>query len=408
MRIKKSPSKFSAGVSSLWRGNDISTLNQFIWKTLTGRVGINGHDEVASDASPLLFESARSAIAATLLACKIGSGDDVIVSSFTCDAVTYAVCETGARVVYTDINDDLTMDEASVAAAITDRTKAIIVQNTFGRLGLQPSAITRFKSDGLLLIEDNCLSVGSSFNSVEFGSWGDVSVWSLEVSKTVTIGWGGVLNVNNVAYSDRINRYYYSLPKISTIQDVRRLFQLWFSVLMTSLKPPGGYILWYFLYGARLFRKSCSNHKSIKTTLKRLGSCSNALYRFMAPNFDLYFRRTHQNLEELECFATSLGLTCPVRRGVGEYLVAPRLSIIVDRYSVEKVMSIADQLGVEAGRWFSECPPNYKKIDCVVVSANKAREISGKVVNFPCHASMSFDEINVIKNCILRISELLN
>ena len=165
MKIKISPSRFSSGISSLWRGNDISTINQFILETINGKVRLSVNNEIVEDAFSLVFESGRSAIAATLFACNIGDGDDVIVSSFTCDAVTYAVCETGARVVYVDINDDLTMNEKCVTIAITDRTKAIIIQNTFGRLGMQPPAIKRMKDLGLLVIEDNCLSVGSSLNS---------------------------------------------------------------------------------------------------------------------------------------------------------------------------------------------------------------------------------------------------
>lgn len=404
MKIKKSPSKFSSGVSALWRGNDLFIINQFFLRTILGWKKYRNNDDVVENNSTLLFESARSAIAVTLLALGIGGGDEVIVSSFTCDAVTYAVCETGARVVYVDINDDLTMSEDSIALAITDRTKAIIVQNTFGRLGLQLSVISKLKKLGYLVIEDNCLSVGSSLDSVVFGSWGDVSVWSLEVSKTITIGWGGVLRINNPACINAITKYYDALPRVSRAQDIRRLFQLWFSVLMTKWAPVGGFLVWYFCYGTRLFRRSSTHDKSLEDTIMKLGASSNALYKFMLPWFDLIISKTHSNIEELEQYAIELGLKCPVRRKKGEYLVAPRFSILVELFNVEKVLLLADQLGVEAGRWFSECPPNYKQGNCLIVSASKAAEIAKQIINVPCHWSMTEAEIRLIKRFLFCIS----
>ena len=68
----------------------------------------------------------------------VGSEDEVIVSAFTCSAVTYSIILTGAKVVYVDINNDLTMNKNALLSAITSKTKVLIVQNTFGRLGVAP------------------------------------------------------------------------------------------------------------------------------------------------------------------------------------------------------------------------------------------------------------------------------
>ena len=79
--------------------------------------------------------------------------------AFTCDAVTHAIICTDAKPVYVDINSDLTMNEMSVRNNISFKTKAIIVQNTFGRLGLSNEFIEYCKNRSILMIEDNCLSI---------------------------------------------------------------------------------------------------------------------------------------------------------------------------------------------------------------------------------------------------------
>ena len=98
MFLYNSPSKFTEGTSSLWKGGDLAYikfffLNYFKLKDKT-------------DSNILMYESARSAILHSLKCLKVSSKDQVIASSFTCDAVTKAVVNSGAKIVYVDINQD--------------------------------------------------------------------------------------------------------------------------------------------------------------------------------------------------------------------------------------------------------------------------------------------------------------
>ena len=143
-----------------------------------------------------LFESARSSIFHVLEAIGVGFEDEVIVSAFTCSAVTYSILLTGAKVVYVDINNDLTMNREALLSAITPNTKVVIVQNTFGRIGADYSLFSQIRNHGIFIVEDSSLSIGSHTDLGAHGSFGDVSVWSLEASKSFTLGWGGVLSHN--------------------------------------------------------------------------------------------------------------------------------------------------------------------------------------------------------------------
>ena len=137
MFLQKSPSKFTGGISMLWKGMDLFYVNNFFFK--------NYKYKIKDNLNFLLYESARSAILHTLNILNVKSKDQVIVSSFTCDAVTKAVINSGAKIVYVDINKDLTMNDKCVLEAINRNTKVLILQNTFGRLGLKISTINKIK-----------------------------------------------------------------------------------------------------------------------------------------------------------------------------------------------------------------------------------------------------------------------
>src|SRR3989344_5044040 len=78
------------------------------------------------------FNSGRSALYALLQSFDIRTGDEVIVQAFTCVAVPNAVLWSGAKPVYCDIDEGYNIDLTDLERKITTRTKAIIVQHTFG------------------------------------------------------------------------------------------------------------------------------------------------------------------------------------------------------------------------------------------------------------------------------------
>ena len=400
--FKPSPSKFGGGISLLFRGNDLKMVNGFIRNQLTLNKTHSNNKNVAE----FLFESARSAIYNALLAHGISKGDEVIVSSFTCEAVTYAVARAGATVVYVDINDDLTMLDNDVLAAVTSKTKAVIMQNTFGRLGLKLSTIKSLRSQGLFIIEDCALAIGSKLNNHLLGSFGDVSFWSLEVSKTVTAGWGGILIANNKQSWDALIERQKILGRILIISDLRRLFQLWFSTLMMKVKLPGAIFIWYFMYGSRIFRRSNNFAEQHPTRYELMGKFSCDLYFYIKPSLNNIFRLTNQNYNQLIVEADKLRLNCPVSPDRGEFLVAPRFSLIVPAAKIQHINDYADRLGVEVGRWFSDCPPKLGLAKAKIFSCYNADAISKSIINLPCHWTLSKIELDQVKLLMQYISSL--
>ena len=89
--MKKSPSKFGKVVGLLWRGMSLKIISLFLLKTVKYRL-----ERTKDNNNELFFESSRSTLFNCLMSQIIGKGVEVVISSFTCDAVTYAVMRTGA------------------------------------------------------------------------------------------------------------------------------------------------------------------------------------------------------------------------------------------------------------------------------------------------------------------------
>src|SRR5574344_2414604 len=100
------------------------------------------------------LNSGRSSLLIILKALGIEMGDEVIVQALTCNAVINPILKTGATPIYVDIDDTLNIDPTLIEEKITKRTKAIIIQHTFG----MPAKIEEIKNicnkHNLYLIED--------------------------------------------------------------------------------------------------------------------------------------------------------------------------------------------------------------------------------------------------------------
>ena len=111
----KTPTRFGRGIGLLWRGTNLKIISSNLFSALKLMIC----RDKSEAPNRFLFESARSSIFHVLEAIGVGFEDEVIVSAFTCSAVTYSILLTGAKVVYVDINNDLTMNREALLSAIT-------------------------------------------------------------------------------------------------------------------------------------------------------------------------------------------------------------------------------------------------------------------------------------------------
>ena len=145
-------------------------------------------------AHAVAVSSGTAALHLALLAAGIAEGDEVIVPSFAFIAVANAVRYVGAVPVFADIDpDSLNISPAAVEAAITSRTRALIVVHTFGVPAAIDELLEVAHRYNLRLIEDACEAIGGEYAGKKLGSFGFAGVFGFYPNKQITTGEGGML-----------------------------------------------------------------------------------------------------------------------------------------------------------------------------------------------------------------------
>ena len=129
-----------------------------------------------------------------LRASDIGWGDEVIVPAYTFQATASAPMMAGAIPVIVDIDPDtFCIDPKAIEAAITEKTKAIIPVHIASQMADMDAIMTIAEEHDLIVIEDSAQSHGAEWNHKGVGTLGHFGSFSLQSTKTMTAGEGGVL-----------------------------------------------------------------------------------------------------------------------------------------------------------------------------------------------------------------------
>ncbi len=138
--------------------------------------------------------SATASLEHALLACGIGSGDEVIVPAMSFVATANVVVRAGARPVFVDVElDSRNIDLAKAEAAITPRTRAIIPVHFAGLPVDQDRLYALAERHRLRVIEDAAQAIGSSYRGRRIGSFGDLVCFSFHPNKNITTIEGGAV-----------------------------------------------------------------------------------------------------------------------------------------------------------------------------------------------------------------------
>jgi dTDP-4-amino-4,6-dideoxygalactose transaminase len=150
--------------------------------------------------------SGTSALHLSLLAARIGPGDEVITVPFTFVATVAAIEYTGARPVLVDIDPvTYTMDTGKIEAAITERTKAIVPVHLYGQPADMDSIMEIAGRRNLVVIEDAAQAHASEYKGRRVGSIGDLGCFSFYPGKNLgAYGEGGAVITNNKDYAKTI------------------------------------------------------------------------------------------------------------------------------------------------------------------------------------------------------------
>jgi dTDP-4-amino-4,6-dideoxygalactose transaminase len=136
---------------------------------------------------------------------EIGPGDEVICPSMSFIATANSIRYTGATPVFADVDPrTYNLDPDAAEAAITPRTKAIMVVHQIGL----PVDLDRFheiaRRRGVAIVEDAACAIGSRYKGRPIGGHSDLVCFSFHPRKVITTGEGGMITTNRADYAARL------------------------------------------------------------------------------------------------------------------------------------------------------------------------------------------------------------
>ena len=150
--------------------------------------------------------SGTAALHLALLACGVGSGDEVITVPNTDIPTTMSITHCGASIVWVDVDPNtFTIAPARLLEKITPRTKAIVVVHLFGHPAEMDPIMEAARARGVAVIEDAALAIGAEYRARRVGTIGDVGCFSLAPTKILgAFGDAGIVVTDDQRLADRV------------------------------------------------------------------------------------------------------------------------------------------------------------------------------------------------------------
>jgi perosamine synthetase len=334
----------------------------------------------------------RSGIFALLTALDIGEGDEAIVTGYTCAAVPEPILQCGVTPVYVDIEPGhFCLNPKKLTEAITSRTRVIILQHTYGFAGAIEEVIDIARRHKLFVIEDCALAFGSKKDGQWLGTFGDAAVWSFELSKTLSVGWGGLVGINHDNdLADRVRVITEGAGFQGRWLAAQRLLQAGISGLLYHHRAP--YVFRHYGVGA-LFKFGIFR-SSADTPASDLRLPSDLQWKFLLrqlKRLDTILANSKDTQLAYEAVLSAHGcISESVRMGTAEsHLI--RFPILVQ--DAQRFVGFFAAKDIEAGRWFSspvssggESPTRY---GYVPESCPVAERVCANIVNLPVHGRLT-------------------
>jgi perosamine synthetase len=181
-----------------------------------------GFAEFCGSRHAVAVSNGTVALHLALRALGIGAGDEVIVPDLTFAATAHAVLEAGAAPVFADVDPETwCLDPASVARALSEKTRALLPVHLYGHPADMPALSALAEPRGIVLIEDAAEAHGAEIAGKRVGSLGRVGTFSFYGNKLMTTGEGGMVTTDDDALAERLRflkdhgmskerRYYHS------------------------------------------------------------------------------------------------------------------------------------------------------------------------------------------------------
>jgi len=180
----------SLGAGSIVAGAEVDELRRLLLREM-------------QSGQALLCGSGSLALELALRGCGVKPGDEVLLPTFCCAAVVSPVLAVGAAAVLADVGPELNLTVDSVSAALTQKTRAIIVPHLFGNPAQIGVIVELARARSIPVIDDAAQALGATIDGRPVGSFGDAGIVSFGAEKVCSGLGGGALLARNGNFPDR-------------------------------------------------------------------------------------------------------------------------------------------------------------------------------------------------------------
>jgi 8-amino-3,8-dideoxy-alpha-D-manno-octulosonate transaminase len=156
----------------------------------------------------LAVTSGTAALHTAMAALEVGPGDEVILPAWTWYSCYNTIIQAGALPVFAEIDESFNLDPGGIEPLITPQTKVIMAVHLQGNPADLDPILQIARRHGLKVLEDASQSVGATYKGRPLGSIGDIGIYSLQQSKTITAGEGGAVVTGDAYLYERACRFH--------------------------------------------------------------------------------------------------------------------------------------------------------------------------------------------------------
>lgn len=355
------------------------------------------------------FDSGRSGLYAILKCLKIKDHDEIILQAFTTVALSNVIQWCKATPVYVDINErTYNIDPDKIESCITNRTKAIIVQHTFGNPCNMKKIMEIAKKHNLFVIEDCAHSLGAEYKDKKTGTFGNAAFFSFGRDKIISSVSGGMVTTTDQELGRKIKEIRDQMPYPKRSLIIRQLLHpiITFKALKLYYFFSIGKAIMYLSGKFGIITKAYTKKEKTSQRPKNFpAKMPNALAKIALHQMKLLNKFNNHRIGVAELYKEKLSNNKNIRLPQS----TPESKNIYLWYTIlvknkKELIAKANKHRIILGDWFPQIvgpievnleKAGYQKESCPV-----AEKVSSQCVNLPTHHRIDRKDIEKIVRVI--------
>jgi perosamine synthetase len=307
------------------------------------------------------------------------SVNEVITQAFSCLVVPNAIKFAGYKPIYVDIDETYNLDIEDLKRKINERTRVIIIQNTFGIPAKINEILEIAHQNKILVIENLTHSLGAKYKGKYLGNFGDFALLSFNRNKVISSIIGGALVINNKNFLEKIKNNYELLPELSQKEIQKIIFT---GKVLYQAKKNYNFLTKIYL---KFLRKSGKILDMVSSIEKQGKKPENYLFKFPEILFPLLLNQLKklENFNEKRKEIAKIYLEKFPLNFEGESIFLRFPILIKNR---DFILEKFKKENIYLGDWYKcvlDPCSDLKIFDYKIGSCPKAEEITKKIINLP-------------------------